>query len=283
MNNKKDSILVVGGTGTVGRGIVETLKQQGYAVRAATSKSLDLVTGRGLKESFDGIDRAFFLSPPGHADQHKMLSPLIQEAKRRGLKKVVLMTAMGANAVETSPMRLAEKELEASGLRYNIIRPNWFLQNFQTFWIGGIREQAKIRLPAGRAKVSFIDAVDISRVAARLLVDDRLSNRDFDLTGPRAIDHDEAAKALSDVAGRKITYEEIAPETLKGGLLAAGLPADYVDFMLLIFGFLRDGYNARTTDSVREITGTAPRDVTTYAEANREAFRTPSSTPRRVA
>ena len=45
-------------------------------------------------EAFEGVERAFFLSPAGYADQYKNLSPLIQEAKRRGLKKEVLMTAV---------------------------------------------------------------------------------------------------------------------------------------------------------------------------------------------
>src|SRR6185503_14578197 len=103
------------------------------------------------------------------ADQYKVLSPLIQEAKRQGLEKVVLMTAMGANAVETAPFRRAEIELEKSGLTYNIVRPNWFFQNFNTFWIQGILNYGKILVPGGNAKTSFIDARDISAVVAKLL------------------------------------------------------------------------------------------------------------------
>ncbi|MEZ4815305.1 MAG: hypothetical protein R3A80_08900 [Bdellovibrionota bacterium] len=38
-----------------------------------------------------------------------------------------------ANASEETPFRKAEVELENSGLNYNIIRPNWFFQNFNTF------------------------------------------------------------------------------------------------------------------------------------------------------
>jgi uncharacterized protein YbjT (DUF2867 family) len=272
---KQQKILVVGASGLVGSEIVKLLQKNNHQVRATTSKTptasagveqvhLNVVTGEGIKEAFKGVDRAFLLSPPGFADQYQTLAPLIQEAKRQGLRKVVLMTAMGANAVETAPFRRAEIELEQSGLAYNIIRPNWFLQNFNTFWIQGIRKQGKILLPAGTANVSFIDARDIAAVAAELLVNDSFNNRDFDLTGPQAVNHADIARAISGVTGKSIEYKEISPDALKSGLVAAGLPFAYVDFLILIFGFLREGYSARVTDSLKEILGRDPSPLSRY-------------------
>lgn len=278
---KNETVLVVGASGMVGSEIVRLLKAQGAKVRSTSSKAnandpsvvkVDLVTGEGLSAAFEGVDRAFLLSPPGFADQYKILSPLIQESKRRSLKKVVLMTAMGANAVETAPFRRAEIELEKSGLNYNIIRPNWFMQNFNTFWVGAINSASKIMLPAGTAQTSFIDARDISAVAAHLLLNDELSGRDFDLTGARAVDHSEMARLISSVAGREVSYQETTPEEFRSGLIGAGLPADYVDFMVLIMGFLREGYNSRVTTSVRDILGREPRSLEQYAADNRGAW-----------
>lgn len=228
---KQDLILVVGASGTVGSGVVQRLRDQGFRVRATTSKIVEknqdlvhvnLANGEGLSAAMEGVDRAFLLSPPGYANQDQILSPLIQEAKRRGLKKVVLMTALGANAVETAPLRKAEIELEKSGLTYNIVRPNWFYQNFNTFWIQGIREQNKILLPAGFAKVGFIDVRDISEVVAKLLVNDEFSNQAFDITGPESIDHQDVAQAISTATGKNISYQEIMPEELHAGLIKGG-------------------------------------------------------------
>lgn len=271
---KNDLVLVVGASGTVGRELINLLKVQGVRTRATTSQAVassdtlvhvNLATGEGLKAAFEGVDKAFFLSPPGYANHHAMLSPLIQEAKRRGLKKVVLMTAMGANASDATPFRKAEIELEKSGLNYNIIRPNWFMQNFSTFFIQSIKAQGKILLPAGTAKVSFIDARDISAVAAKLLTSEEFNNKDFDLSGPEAVDHAAVAAAISKASGEAVTYQDIAPGDMRKGLLGAGLPPDYVDFMLLIFGFLKEGYNAGVTDAVKKITGQAPRTLSAYA------------------
>lgn len=278
---KSDLILIVGASGTVGTELSKLLKQQGHTVRSATSKKVNttnetvhvnLATGEGIKTALQNVDKAFFLSPPGYADQYALLSPLIQEAKRQGLKKVVLMTAMGANAVETSPFRKAEIDLEKSGLNYNIIRPNWFLQNFNTFWIQGILEQKKILLPAGLAKVSFIDAKDIAAVAAKLLTSDEHNKKAFDLTGSVAVDHQQVAQAISSATGERIVYENIAPESLKAGLLQAGLPEDYSDFLLMIFGFLKEGYNAGVNSNVKLITGHEARTLQQYANEHKTAW-----------
>lgn len=268
-------ILIVGASGTVGSEIAQQLKKSGLNVRTTTSQAVsssdssrvqvNLATGEGLTKAFEGVEKAFFLSPPGYADQYSMLSPLIQEAKRRGLKKVVLMTAMGANAVETSPFRRAEIELEKSGLNYNIVRPNWFFQNFNTFWIQGIREQKKILLPAGTAKVSFIDARDISAVIVKLLTSDEFTNKAFDLTGPEAVDHAQVAKAISESTLHNIVYQEIKPEELQQGLIGAGLPKDYAEFLIMIFGFLREGYSTSVNSNVKNILGRDPINLNKYA------------------
>ena len=270
----KHTILVVGATGNVGAELVKTLKAQGHSVRSTTSKKaqspdqvhVNLVTGEGRTEAFKGIDRAFFLSPAGYHAQDQILIPLIEEAKKQGLKKVVLMTAMGANANEEAPLRKAEVALEKSGLTYNIIRPNWFLQNFNTFWIADINQKNAILLPAGDAKVSFIDSRDISDVAAKLVVSDDFKNQAFDLTGPEAVDHTVVAKAISEVSGKKVSYKEITPEEFKKNVMAHGITSEYADLLNMILGFLKAGYSAAVNDSVEKITGHKPRGLAGYVK-----------------
>ncbi|HET9651625.1 MAG TPA: NAD(P)H-binding protein [Usitatibacter sp.] len=276
--------LVIGGSGTVGSSLVDQLVHEGRRVRITTHRKaatgerdgrtwvyVDLANGEGIEKAFEAVDRAFIMVPPGFADQHAIASPLIAEAKRRKLEKVVMMSAMGANAGDT-PFRRAEIELDKSAVPYNVIRPNWFMQNFNTSWVAGIRDEGKIRLPAGRAKTSFIDARDVAACAARLLTSDDLKGKDFDLTGPEPLDHDAVARILSQESGRTITYEDIDPDILRHGLLAAGLPADYTEFLLAILGLLRQGYNERVTGAVKTLLGREPMRFEQYARDYREAW-----------
>ena len=274
-------ILVVGSSGTVGSVLSGLLAAQGHEVLRATSGAasesgqvkLNLLTGEGLQTAFEGVHAAFLLAPPGHTNQDALLAPLVNQAKASGVSKVVLMSAMGANADENAPLRKAELHLERSGLAWNVIRPNWFMQNFNTFWLHGIQQQGQIFLPVGQAKGSFIDTRDIAAVAAKLLTSSQFDNADFDLTGSEALDHDQVAAILSKAAGRAIGYTDIPPEAMREGLLGAGLPADYVEFMLVILRFFKLGYNERTTDAVARITGAAPRSLAQYAQDYQAAWK----------
>ena len=174
-------------------------------------------------------------------------------------------------------MRQAELALERSGLAWNVIRPNWFMQNFHTFWLHGIVTQQAIRLPVGDARTSFIDARDIAAVAAALLVRRDLDNQAFDLTGGEALTHAEVAALLSTALGRAIRFDDITPEEMRPGLLAAGLPADYTEFLLLILSFLKLGFAARTTPHVEAITGKRPRTFAQYAHDYRASYPSPAA------
>jgi uncharacterized protein YbjT (DUF2867 family) len=271
--------LVVGASGTVGSELSRLLAERGHRVLRATSKTpaagqvqLDLVTRANLAHAFAGADRAFLLAPPGHVNQDELLLPLIDAARARRLQKVVLMTAMGADASDELPLRKAELALIGSGMRWNVIRPNWFMQNFETFWLHGIQTHDRILLPVGRAKGSFIDARDIAAVAAQLLSHGDFDDQAFDLTGPRALDHDEVAAILSRVAGRSIAFQDIGDDAMREGLLQAGVPRPYAEFMVTILGHFRAGHAERTTDAVQRITGRAPRTIEQYAQDNRKAW-----------
>jgi uncharacterized protein YbjT (DUF2867 family) len=185
---------------------------------------------------------------------------------------VVLMSAMGADADPSAPLARAEQHLMSSGLPWNVIRPNWFMQNFNTFWLKGIREQGTIFLPLGSAKGSFIDARDIAAVAAALLSSHAHDGHAFDLTGAEPLDHNEVAKHLSREAGRSIRYQDITPEQMLEALLGAGLPRPYAEFLNLILGYFKAGYAERITDSVLRVTGRSPRGFADYARDYRAAW-----------
>lgn len=278
--------LIIGASGNVGSAVVASLRtEHGAAVRATTGKRnprqttgdvewrhVDVTTGEGMVEAFDDVDRAFIMSPSGYVDQHKILSSLIQEAKRKGVHKVVMLSAFRANARETTPFRRAEIELEGSGLPYNIVRPNFFMQNFSTFWAEGIRKRGRVALPAGDAKVSFIDTRDISAVITHLLTTDEQNDRAFDLTGPEAMTHEEVAIAISNVTGTRVHYENIEPKVFLKDLQEAGVPEGYAAFLASLFGPLREGYYAQTTNAVTTLLNRPPNIFKKFADDYRKSW-----------
>jgi uncharacterized protein YbjT (DUF2867 family) len=269
--------LVIGANGQIGSALASLLAAQGQTVRRATSRTaskaaevtVNLATGEGLAAALAGADQMFLMTPPGFANHDELLIPAIDAAKAAGVRKVLLLSAMGANADDNIPLRRAELHLERSGLAWNVIRPNWFMQNFHTFWLHGIQTAGQIFLPVGDAKGSFIDTRDIAAVAAKLLSGDDFVNAAHDLTGSESLDHHQVATVLSKAAGRTIGYTDIPEDAMRQGLLGAGLPAAYAEFLLVILGAFKAGYSAAITDSVQRITGKAPILLEQYAQEHK--------------
>lgn len=271
-------VFVYGAKGLVGQNVVNGLLKAGHEVYAGTREPEKGETKPGLHWVFadallpekgldvlEKVEAMFLLSPPGHTNQFVILSPWIEKAKAQKLKKIVLMTAMGVEyAPPEAPFRKTELLVENSGIPWNIIRPNWFMQNFHTFWIQGIMEASTIFFPGGDAKASFIDARDISDVAVKLLTSDSFNNTAFALTGGEALTHSQVAEKISKQIGRTISYADVSPEDFKKGLLGAGLPADYSEFLVMIAGALKAGNASPVLDSVKSITGKDPISFDSY-------------------
>ncbi|OWV77609.1 NAD(P)-dependent oxidoreductase [Rhizobium sp. R634] len=270
MSNK---ILVLGATGTVGRHVVEGLLAKGEAVKAASRAGKPVAGAEGVVfdyarpetfgPAFEGVDRAHVLLASGYVDAKGMLLPVIEAAASRKVK-VVFQSVIGVDADDSIPYRQVEIALEKSGTPYVILRPNWFSDNFHTFWKPGV-DHGQIALPAADGKSSFIDARDIAASSVAALTSSAFDGKAFNLTGPEALSYEQAAAILSETVGKPIAYNAITDEAFITILTGAGVPADYASFLASIFYPVRQGWTAVTTGDVETLTGKPPRSLKTYA------------------
>lgn len=273
MSNK---VLVLGATGTVGRPVVSGLIAKGETVRVASrsGKQVDGAEGvvfdyskpETIATALEGVNRAYMLLPAGYLNVQDLLLPFVKEAASRKIK-VVFQSVIGVDADDAIPYRQVEIALEKSGTPYVILRPNWFSDNFHTFWKAGI-DHGQIALPAGDGKSSFIDARDIAESAIAALTSTNFDGKAFNLNGPEALTYSEAAAILTEVTGKPIKYTATSDETFIDMLKAGGVPADYAAFMASIFYPVREGWVGAVTNDVATLTGKAPRTLKTYAQDN---------------
>jgi uncharacterized protein YbjT (DUF2867 family) len=266
-------VLVIGATGHVGAPLVKTLLAQGTSVRSASRSGQSVAGAEGVVfdlmkpdtfgPAFEGIDCAYVLAPTGTTQPKEMLMPVIEALVERRIK-IVLQSVLGVDADDSIPYRQIEIALEQSASPYVILRPNWFSDNFHTFWKAGVA-QGNLELPAGTGRTSFIDVRDIAESAAAALTLDRFDGQAFDLTGPRALSYGEAAEILAQVTGSPVSYTPIDDDAFIAQLCQAGVVEDYARFLASIFYPVREGWVARVTDSVTQLTGHPPRSLETYA------------------
>jgi uncharacterized protein YbjT (DUF2867 family) len=262
-------ILVIGATGNVGAPLVAELLRRGEKVKAASRSAatrfpsgaeavrVDLADPTTLEPALAGVDRIYALSPAGNIDPLTPLTPLIEAAAARGIK-VVLQTAIGVDADDNIPFRRLELLLERSGAPYVILRPDWFADNFATYW-GAAIKAGEIRLPAGEGRTSFIDTRDIA--AAGALTSGVHDGKAFVLTGPEAYSYAEAAELLSGALGRRISYCAVDGKTFVAEAVAGGVPPDYAELLAAIFYPVAQGWAAAVTDAVETLSGKPSRSL----------------------
>lgn len=277
MSNK---ILVLGANGNVGQALVPLLLARGEQVKAASRSGKAVAGAEGVvfdytrpetfAAAFDGVDRAYVMLPTGYVNVCALLLPVIEAAAARRVK-VVLQSVLGVDADDAIPYRQVEIALEKSGTPHVILRPNWFADNFHTFWKTGI-DHGCIALPAAGGKSSFIDVRDIAASAAAALGSARFDGRAFNLTGPDALGYAEAATLLSRVLGKPVEYQAIDDAAFIAALTGAGVPQDYAAFLASIFHPVREGWTAVLSPDVETLTGEPPRSLETYARAHAPAL-----------
>lgn len=273
-------VLVIGANGTIGQHTVAYLVEQGVAVKAASRSGKAPAGAEGVafdytgKTDFDAllkdVSSVYVMVPAGYLNVQELLTPIISEAAKRKVK-VVLQTAIGVDADESIPYRQVELALERSGTPYVILRPNWFADNFHTYWLHGVKT-GTIAVPAGEGKSSFIDVRDIAASAAAALTKDQFNGKAFNLTGSEALSYGEAAAVLSQALGRILNYQALDDATFVNGLVGAGVPEDYAKFLAFLFYPVRENWTAGVSGAVKELTGKEPRSLQTYVQDNLAKF-----------
>lgn len=279
MSNK---ILVLGGTGTIGSKVVAGLIARGAAVRVASRKGADAAIAGAETVRFDysdpstfaaaldGVGGLFAVVPAGQLDPHGLLMPVLQAAAARGVKLVV-QTVIGADADPSSPYGRIEAFLKQSGTPFVILRPNWFTDNFLTYWGAGIKAGV-IAVPAGDGKTSFIDTRDIAASAVTALTTSAFDGQAFNLTGAEALGYGDAAAIIAKAIGKPVAYLPVTGAAFVDSLVGHGVPRPYAEFLAFIFTFVAAGYTAGITDAVETLTGRKPIPVADWVEANKAAL-----------
>jgi uncharacterized protein YbjT (DUF2867 family) len=280
-----EKILVTGSTGKVGRALIEELVRTGEDVRAATRNlagfsrldrvepmRFDYTDPNTFDAALEGVNRVFLMEPqPSLGAAHKVMIPFV-EAAARGMRKIVLMSSLSVEFDVREPLRQVEFALERSGAPFVILRPNWFMDNFHTWWIEPIKQAGIIPLPAAGSRSAFIDSRDIGEAAAAAIRSDRFNGRTFALTGPESLGYEDAAAILSKMTGRAIQYVPVDDASFTQSLVDAGLPDDHAHYVTGLFRHTRAGLAAKPSSAVEELTARAPRRLAQYAQDHASAW-----------
>ena len=258
-------ILVTGGTGMVGSEIVRLLSQQGVVARALVrnpSKAKeqlgitwvagDLSKPETLASAFDGVQTLFLISSI-HQDTVAVQHNAIEAARNAGVKHIVKLSAFGASDHSKAPICLwhyqIEKEMQASGMDWTILRPHHFMQNLlgQAEYI---IDDGVVYSASGDGKIPYIDARDIAAVAAVTLTKPGHEGKKYVITGSEALSYRDATEIIGKTIGKQLRFVDESPEESRARRMQEGYSAGILekrprDQCIPACGWKNSDYNER--------------------------------------
>jgi uncharacterized protein YbjT (DUF2867 family) len=232
-NKTKDRlILVTGATGHQGGAAVRHLRERGFSCRALTrdtsspkaralvGKGMELVQGdmedqATLTRALDGAYGVYGVQtfyPDGVDSEIRQGINLIDAAKRSRISHFVYSSVGGADQHTGIPhfdskFRI-EEHLRGTGMRYTILRPVFFMEN----WLGMRQsiENGEIALPLDpETRLQMIAVDDIGGVvAAAFERAGKWQGRAFELAGDE-LSMSGLAQAFSRTLGRDVHYRQV--------------------------------------------------------------------------
>ena len=268
--------VITGATGHTGRRIAQSLLEAGKSVKviARNAEKVAELAEKGaqvalgdlgdlnfLREQLRGATAVYLMIPPNFAVANwrgwmrEMVGIYEQAIRESGVKKVVLLSSIGAHRTEGVGPIGGLGELENAlknipGIDVLALRPGYFMENL--YGSAGMIKNMGINggVQKADASMAFIHTSDIARVAT-----ERLLTLDFSgfshefLTGPEDMSPAQITAAIGKAIGKpELPYIEFPAADGKAGMMQAGLPETIADGYVemaegINAGFLREGYD----------------------------------------
>ncbi|WP_210570416.1 NAD(P)H-binding protein [Streptomyces sp. GESEQ-4] len=270
------TILVTGGTGTLGRHIVERLLRTGRTVRVLTRdagaarlpQDVEVVEGdvtqpASLAAALDGVGAMHLLGATG-ADHTPLRTggEILAMAYQAGVRRITVLSPGDGQELDDA--------VRGSDLEWTFLWPIDLMANTLA-WADTIRAEGRVCEPYGDRRTASVHEEDVADVVSAVLTDGGHAGRSYVLTGPEPLTPADKAATLAVATGRGIHFTHLTDDQARERWRAEGWPEEGIDFMLRMWATAPPTV-ADVTSSVERVTGCPPRSFAQWATAHAEVF-----------
>ncbi|GAA3194051.1 MULTISPECIES: SDR family oxidoreductase [Streptomyces] len=210
------TLLVTGGTGTLGRAVVGRLLDAGHDVRSLSRRlpagpaapglhpyAVDLRDGVGLAEAVAGVDTVVHCASTPAGGDEEAADHLLAAAEAAGVGHLVYISIVGVGGIPLGyyrTKRAVERMVERSGTGWTILRTTQFHDLVLRLVKAGARSPL-LPYPAGVR----VQPIEVREVAARLaeLALGAPAGRVTDMGGPQILDARDLVRLTLRYGGRR--------------------------------------------------------------------------------
>ncbi|MFJ1767291.1 SDR family oxidoreductase [Amycolatopsis sp. NPDC088138] len=274
-------IVVTGATGHLGRLVVDGLldrnsqvvaavrdprKADDLAARGAQVREADYDRPETLATAFAGAEKVLLISsstPGQRLAQHEAVVKAAQEAGVRHLVYTSVLAADTTKLFVAPDHKATEQLIRDAGIPFTFLRNGWYTENYaQT--VQQALATGSFTGSAGDARLGAVPRADFADAAVAVLTGDGHAGKTYELAGDTPFGYAEFAAAISEAAGKPVTYQDVSPAQHRELLVAAGLPEPVADMLVDADRGIRDGELATTTGDLSALIGrptTPPADA----------------------
>jgi uncharacterized protein YbjT (DUF2867 family) len=249
------SLLIIGGTGTLGRQIVLQALTKGYQVRCLVRnfRKANFLKEWGVELVYGDLNKPETIPPclkgisaiidastsrPNEFNSLKKVDwdgklCLIEAAKAANIQRFIFFSAQNVEQFDNIPlMKLKygiENKLKKSGIPYTIFRLTGFYQGLIEQYAIPILENLPIWVTNENTSVSYMDTQDIAKFCLRSLQLPQTINQTFFLSGLKGWVSSEIINLCEQLAGQSARVQKV--------------PSFILKFVSRFFGFFEWGQN----------------------------------------
>jgi uncharacterized protein YbjT (DUF2867 family) len=279
------SILLAGGTGTVGRDVVKGLVARGMTPRVLSrdpdgarrllGTSVEIVRGdltqpESLVAALRGIEVAYLATTPT-PELAVQEGNFIEAARAARVSRLVKLSGYGTDVAPDRIHRChaeSEAQILRSGLVHVILQPVMFMTNL--LWEADSIKQGTLASSFGDGRMSFVDPRDVADLAVVALTTRDRGNAVWAFGGPAPLSYADVAATFSRVLGRRIEHVRLDQRAFEAA--AARLPDFVVEAIVSSAVMAQRGKYEVPDQVIRERLGRRARDLESWITEHREAF-----------
>jgi NAD(P)H dehydrogenase (quinone) len=282
-------ILVTGSTGNLGGKTVEHLFNKiptsDIIAFAKEGENADLLIEKGIEvrygdyfnydsllNAFKGVDKIMLVGSHGFTDRITQHYNVIAAARQAGVKHIhytSIMRKEGSKLIFpeiTESDVFTEHALRASGLAYTILFQPPFA-DVLPFYYGFKPLEDGFNLTEGKGKFNPATRDDLGEAQAEILSTSGHENKSYLLAGSEAISFHDIAETISELNGQKVAYNVISEKEYVDRHVAAGIPQNVAEFVLVWVKALNDGEYAGKSDDIERFLGRKTTPYRTFLES----------------